>query len=85
MELGLAPALPEGLLEELRKVIDQTRQFIAMTVNSTLTTAFWKVGNRIRKETLQEGRADYGREIVVTHDNWLLIMVTALQTKTYVE
>ncbi|NCN05811.1 MAG: DUF1016 domain-containing protein, partial [Spirochaetales bacterium] len=52
--------------EELRQVIDQTRRFIAMTVNSALTTAFWKVGERIRKETLQEGRADYGKEIVVT-------------------
>ena len=62
----VAPTLPEGLLQELRKVIDQTRQFIAMTVNSALTTAFWKVGDRIRKETLQEERADYGREIVVT-------------------
>jgi predicted nuclease of restriction endonuclease-like (RecB) superfamily len=63
---AVAPTLPEGLLEELRRVIDQTRQFIAMTVNSALTTAFWKVGDRIRKETLQEERAGYGREIVVT-------------------
>ncbi|PIS02279.1 MAG: hypothetical protein COT85_05785 [Chlamydiae bacterium CG10_big_fil_rev_8_21_14_0_10_42_34] len=63
---GVTSALPDGLLEELRQVIDQTRRFIAMTVNSALTTAFWKVGERIRKETLQEGRADYGKEIVVT-------------------
>jgi predicted nuclease of restriction endonuclease-like (RecB) superfamily len=61
-----ATILPEGLLDELRHVIDHTRRFIASTVNSALTIAFWKVGDRIRKETLQEGRAGYGQAIVVT-------------------
>lgn len=61
-----ATIIPQGLIEELRSMIDQTRQFIAMTVNSALTMVFWKVGDRIRKETLQGGRAEYGREIVVT-------------------
>src|SRR5580692_10431893 len=63
---SIAPTVPGGLLEELRQVIDQTRRFIASTVNSSLTIAFWKVGDRIRKETLQEVRAEYGQEIVVT-------------------
>lgn len=62
----IASTLPEGLLEELRQVIDQTRNFIASTINASLTMVFWKVGDRIRKETLQEGRAVYGQEIVVT-------------------
>lgn len=69
----VATILPQGLIDELRVMIDQTRQFIAMTVNSALTTAFWKVGDRIRKETLQKERADYGREIVVTLSRQLVV------------
>jgi predicted nuclease of restriction endonuclease-like (RecB) superfamily len=59
-------ALPDGLLRDLRLMIDQTRKSIASTINTTLAMSYWKVGNRIRKETLQGGRAEYGREIVVT-------------------
>lgn len=67
------PPLPEGLLDDLRHMIDQTRAFIASTVNTSLTMSYWHVGDRIRKETLQEGRAEYGREIVVTLSRQLVI------------
>ncbi len=69
----VAPSLPEGLLEELRQLIDETRGFIASTVNSALTMAFWRVGDRIRKVILQEERAGYGLEIVVTLSRQLVV------------
>ncbi len=37
-----------------------------MQVNSTLTMLFWQIGNRINKNILNNKRADYGKQIVVT-------------------
>jgi len=31
-----------------------------------LTTLYWQIGNRIRQDILEEKRAEYGQEIVVT-------------------
>jgi predicted nuclease of restriction endonuclease-like (RecB) superfamily len=62
----IQPTLPEGLLEDLRKVMDQTQRSIATTVNTSLALGYWHVGNRILREILQGERAKYGHEIVVT-------------------
>ncbi len=66
-------SIPEGLLEDLRHMIDQTRQSIASTVNAGLTMLYWHVGNRIRMEILQGERAEYGQKIVVTVSRQLTI------------
>jgi hypothetical protein len=55
---------PEVLLRELRELISTTRSQLAQTVNTALTTLYWHVGNRIRREILQEQRAEYGQQIV---------------------
>ncbi|AVO49374.1 hypothetical protein C6568_08940 [Melaminivora suipulveris] len=58
---------PEAaLLGELRELIAQARQHVAQTANSTLTLLYWRVGTRIQREVLQDGRADYGAQIVAT-------------------
>ncbi len=54
------------LIGDVRDLIDQARQHVAQTANSTLTLLYWKVGERIRREVLREGRAEYGEEIVST-------------------
>lgn len=54
------------LLFELRGLIEQARQQVAKTANSTLTILYWCVGERIRREVLRDGRADYGEQIVST-------------------
>lgn len=59
-----AVAKPEVLLTELRELILNVRSQVAQTVNVGLTMLYWKVGNRIRRETLQEQRAEYGQQIV---------------------
>jgi hypothetical protein len=46
-------------------MIDQTRENIAVTVNSQLTMLYWHLGKRVRKEILNNQRAEYGQEIVV--------------------
>ncbi len=67
------PRLPEGLLEDLRSMIDQTRGVIASTVNAKLTLLYWQVGVRIRTEILKDERAEYGRSIVSTLANKLTL------------
>ena len=54
------------LLSELRGLIEQARQHVAQTANSTLTLLYWAVGERIRREVLRDERADYGEQIVST-------------------
>lgn len=61
-----APTIPKELLEDLRTMIDKTRQSIASTVNAGLTSLYWRIGHRIHKETLKDERAEYGQKIVVT-------------------
>ena len=56
----------DGLLGELRGLIDAARQQVAQTVNATLTLLYWHVGQRIRREVLQDQRAEYGEQIVST-------------------
>lgn len=55
-----------ALLGELRQLIEQARQHVAQTANSTLTMLYWQVGTRIQREVLKDGRADYGEQIVST-------------------
>jgi len=54
------------LFQELSVLIEQSRQKIAAATNSTLTLLFWHVGKRINEEVLNNKRADYGKQIVVT-------------------
>ena len=56
----------DKLLRDLRTLITETRQEVARSVNSALVLVYWKVGERIRKEILEERRARYGEEIVST-------------------
>ncbi|MCI5163989.1 MAG: DUF1016 family protein, partial [Candidatus Electrothrix sp. AX5] len=56
----------DGLIADLRQLIDETRSAVAVTVNAGLTLLYWRVGARINKEILAGKRADYGKEIVST-------------------
>jgi predicted nuclease of restriction endonuclease-like (RecB) superfamily len=57
-----APATP--VLAEVRDLILDARQQAARMVNAGLTLLYWRVGDRIRREILEERRAEYGAEIV---------------------
>ncbi len=59
-----AVARPETLLAEVRDLILEARRETARMVNAALTLLYWQVGDRIRREVLQEKRAEYGAEIV---------------------
>jgi len=55
-----------GLFTELSHLIEQSRQQVAAYANSALTVLFWQIGKRINEEVLQNQRAEYGKQIVVT-------------------
>lgn len=56
----------KSLLSELRGLIEQARQHVAQTANSTLTLLYWQVGARLQCEVLHDGRAEYGQQILAT-------------------
>lgn len=51
---------------ELSKLIEETQQTLILHANSTLTMLFLHIGNRINQNILQNKRAGYGKQIVVT-------------------
>lgn len=56
----------QPLLADVRGLIEQARGHVAIAVNSAQTMLYWQVGERIRREVLGDGRADYGEQIVST-------------------
>ncbi|NJL59310.1 MAG: DUF1016 domain-containing protein [Desulfobacteraceae bacterium] len=55
-----------GIFEDIRKLIEETRQSVATAVNAGLTMLYWKIGRRIKLEILKGERAEYGAEILQT-------------------
>ena len=56
----------QELLNELVTIIEKTKTQVISHANSSLTVMFWHVGKRILTHNLQNKRADYGKQIVVT-------------------
>lgn len=54
------------LLNSIIGLIDQTRHFVAKTVNQELTLLYWKIGKSINDDVLKNDRADYGKKIIPT-------------------
>jgi len=55
-----------SLLDDLRRMIEETRRGVATTVNAALTLLYWRIGNRINEEILKGERAEYGQQILAT-------------------
>lgn len=54
------------LVEDLRQIINQSRNRVAANVNAELTLMYWHIGERINREVLGNERAEYGLQIVAT-------------------
>ena len=54
----------EGLATDVRRMIEETRERVAQTVNAGITLLYWHIGKRIQTEILNNERAEYGKEIV---------------------
>jgi hypothetical protein len=60
-------AQDDGLLQDIRGLIEEVRSAVAVTENAGLTMLYWRIGQRIQVEILQgDRRADYGKEILAT-------------------
>ena len=59
-------SVEQTLFNELSLLIDKSQQQVIAQANSTITMLFWYIGNRINESILQNKRADYGKQIVVT-------------------
>jgi len=55
-----------GLISEIKALIEQSKQQLASTVNVALSSLYWQIGKRVQEEILQNKRAEYGKEIILT-------------------
>jgi predicted nuclease of restriction endonuclease-like (RecB) superfamily len=55
-----------GLVSEIKILIEQSKQQVSVTVNATITILYWNVGKKINNEILKDQRAGYGKQIVNT-------------------
>ena len=53
-----------SIVKELKEIIENSKSQIASAVNYQLTYTYWNIGNRIKKELLQNKRAEYGKQLV---------------------
>lgn len=58
--------LQESLITDLRTLINEARNKVALIVNTEITLLYWHIGKRINEEVLGNQRAEYGRQIVST-------------------
>lgn len=61
----------EGLINDLRNLIQSARRRAAAQINAETTLLYWHLGQRILGEKLTDGRAEYGKKILVLLSNKL--------------
>ncbi len=52
------------LLQEIKTLIEESRQCVAIAVNQELTLLYWRVGKCLLEDFVQHRRADYGQQIL---------------------
>ncbi|MDR1130770.1 MAG: PDDEXK nuclease domain-containing protein [Prevotellaceae bacterium] len=53
-----------NLFADIKTLIEQSKQQVAIVVNSSMTMLYWQIGDRIKNDILQNKRAEYGQEII---------------------
>jgi predicted nuclease of restriction endonuclease-like (RecB) superfamily len=56
----------QPIASDIKTLIEQSRQNVALAVNAEITLLYWKVGKRINDEVLGNERAEYGKKVVVS-------------------
>jgi len=54
----------DPITTSIKLLIEQSRQNVAISVNSEITFLYWNIGKRINEEILNNSRAEYGKQIV---------------------
>lgn len=60
------PQDDEEFLGYVVSLVEQGRRLAAVQVNAALTVTYWLVGRAVAVNTLRNGRADYGRQILAS-------------------
>jgi len=55
-----------SLFKDVSQLIEEARNYVAQTVNTTLSLLYWKIGKRINDEVLKNKRAEYGKQVVAS-------------------
>lgn len=63
----------KDLLRDLQSLIEQGRSQAVAAVNSAIVVTYWHVGRRINEEILHGERAEYGKRIVVSLSQELVV------------
>lgn len=56
----------KAIISDVKELIEESKQQMAVSVNTTMSFLYWQIGKRVNKETLQDKRAEYGKQIVST-------------------
>lgn len=46
------------LFNEIRNIVEQSKNQVSVTVNTLMTQMYWNIGKRINQDVLQEKRAE---------------------------
>ena len=52
------------LFTEIKTLIEESKQQIAVEINSTITMLYWQIGSKIKTDILKNKRAEYGQETI---------------------
>ena len=69
-ELDITKGNLNVLASDIKHLIEQSRNRVAVQVNSAATILYWNIGKRIREEVLKGQRAEYGKRVSVFCRSW---------------
>lgn len=56
-----------GLFSEIKQLIEQSKNNIAISVNAEMSMLYWNIGNKINKKLQNQNKEEsYGKKIVAT-------------------
>ena len=58
-------ASSKKLYSDIKLLIEQSRQSVAVAVNAAISILYWNIGNRICQDILGDNRAEYGKQIIL--------------------
>ena len=61
---AITKAVPDMLLKDIRRLVEESRRAVAVTINAELSSLYWRIRKRISEEILKGERAEYGQQIV---------------------
>ena len=54
----------QPIAADIKKLIEQSRQNVALAVNAEITLLYWHIGKRIKTEIIGNERAEYGKKLI---------------------